>query len=73
MLQSQWDTERKQLLGKNTVLQDAANRLNIELGAARGETKRALENGRQEVSKEARARNNVQKVSEPGRTSNMKF
>lgn len=63
MMRSQWDTERKQLLGKNAVLQDAANRLNVELGEAKVETRRVLENGRQEIGEEARARTNVQKVS----------
>ncbi|KAF8527286.1 hypothetical protein JB92DRAFT_2698552 [Gautieria morchelliformis] len=55
-LRLQWESEQKQIVGQNVVLQDAANRLNAELGAVRGEAKQALENGRQEISEEARAR-----------------
>jgi hypothetical protein len=61
-LRSQWDIERRRLLGEKAVLQDAASRLNVELGAVRDEARRALGNGHDE----ARARTNVEKVSELG-------
>ena len=64
-LRSEWDIERKRLLGEKAVLQDAANRLNVELGAVRNEAKHALENGHGR-SNEARAHANVEKVSELG-------
>jgi hypothetical protein len=62
-LRSQWDGERNQLLGEKAVLQDAANRLNMQLGAAKGEARQALESGRQDVNEEAKARTNVETVS----------
>jgi hypothetical protein len=61
-LRLQWESEQNQLVGQNVVLQDAATHLNAQLGAVRGEAKQALENGRQEVSDEARARTSVQRV-----------
>lgn len=62
-LRSQWETERKELVNEKAVLQDAANRLNVELGAVRDEAKQALKNGHQELSDEARARNTIENVS----------
>lgn len=41
-----WDNEKRQLLGEKAVLQDAANRMNMEVRSAKDEAKRATEAGR---------------------------
>ncbi|KIJ55564.1 hypothetical protein M422DRAFT_151101 [Sphaerobolus stellatus SS14] len=50
-LRSQWDTERRHLLGEKAVLQDATKRLNKELNATKSEAKRVLDDGRRELTK----------------------
>ncbi|KAF8586444.1 hypothetical protein K439DRAFT_1631700 [Ramaria rubella] len=59
-LRLQWNNERNKLIGERAVLQDAASRLNKELGTAKSEAKRALENGQQENEEGAKARANIQ-------------
>jgi len=54
-LRSQWQGERKQLLGEKAVLQDATKRLNEQLNAAKSEAKHAAE--------EAGAKASVETVS----------
>ena len=45
--------EKKQLLGRNAALQDAANKLNAEVMSARDEVKRVVERERSGLQKKA--------------------
>lgn len=42
-MKKQWQDEKRQLLGEKAVLQDAANRMNIEVRNAKDEARRAAE------------------------------
>lgn len=41
-LKHEWDDDKRRLLGEKAILQDAAHRLNAEIGAARKEVKEAM-------------------------------
>ncbi|OAX40162.1 hypothetical protein K503DRAFT_738032 [Rhizopogon vinicolor AM-OR11-026] len=45
-MKQRWEDEKRQLLGEKAVLQDAANRMNMEVRNAKDEAKRAAEGGR---------------------------
>ncbi|KAH7922630.1 hypothetical protein BV22DRAFT_645250 [Leucogyrophana mollusca] len=42
-MKKQWDDEKRQLLGEKAVLQDAANRMNLEVRNAKDEVKKIVE------------------------------
>lgn len=42
-MKKQWQDERRQLLGEKAVLQDTANRMNIEVRNAKQEVRKAIE------------------------------
>ena len=42
-MKNQWQDEKRQLLGEKAVLQDAANRMNIEVRNAKQEARKAVE------------------------------
>jgi predicted nucleic acid-binding Zn-ribbon protein len=44
-MKKEWEDERQNLIGEKAVLQDAANRLNMQVRAAREEAKQATESG----------------------------
>ncbi|KAM6497248.1 hypothetical protein JOM56_007721 [Amanita muscaria] len=52
-LKKQWEDERRQLVGENVALQDAADRLNAKIRNAQEEARRAYESGR--VGEKAKA------------------
>lgn len=43
IMKKQWQDEKRQLLGEKAVLQDAANRMNIEVRNAKQEARKAVE------------------------------
>lgn len=43
IMRKQWQDEKRQLLGEKAVLQDAANRMNIEVRNAKQEVRKAIE------------------------------
>ena len=43
IMKKQWQDEKRQLLGEKGVLQDAANRMNIEVRSAKQEARKAVE------------------------------
>lgn len=45
-LKKDWEQERQALLGEKAVLQDATNRLNVQVQTARDEIKKAVESER---------------------------
>jgi hypothetical protein len=45
-MKTQWEEEKRRLLGEKAVLQDTAKRLNLEIHTANHEVKRAAENER---------------------------
>jgi hypothetical protein len=45
-MKQRWEDEKRLLLGEKAVLQDAANRMNMEVRSAKDEAKRAAEVGR---------------------------
>lgn len=45
-MKRQWDDEKKELLGENAVLQDAAHRLNTEIRDTKKELKRLTDTGK---------------------------
>ena len=58
-MKRQWDDEKRELLGENAVLQDAAHRLNTEIRDTKKELKRLADTGK--AGEHARA--SVQEVS----------
>jgi hypothetical protein len=54
-MKTQWEEEKRRLLGEKAVLQDAAKRLNLEIHTAKHEVKRAAETER--VNERLRAGN----------------
>ena len=62
-MKQQWDDEKKELLGENAVLQDAAHRLNTEIRDTKKELKRLADTGK--AGEHARA--SVQEVGSPCR------
>ena len=58
-LKVQWEGDREQLLGQKAVLQDAANRLNMDLEAKKSEAEQALQSGRQHASLETVSEANI--------------
>lgn len=52
-MKKQWQDEERQLLGEKAVLQDAANRMNIEVRNAKQEARKAVEAERE--SRKSRA------------------
>lgn len=57
-LKTQWEEEKKKLLGEKAVLEDAANRLNGQVKSSKDEVRKIAESNR--VSEKSRA--NVQSV-----------
>jgi hypothetical protein len=45
-MKQRWENEKRQLLGEKAVLQDAANRMNMEVRSAKDEANRAAEASR---------------------------
>lgn len=43
VMRKQWQDEKRQLMGEKAVLQDAANRMNIEVRNAKQEVRKAIE------------------------------
>jgi predicted nucleic acid-binding Zn-ribbon protein len=44
-MKKEWEDERRKLVGENAVLQNAANRLNVQVRAAREEVRKVAESG----------------------------
>lgn len=45
-MKKEWDDERRQLVGEKAVLQDAANRLNVQVRSAKEEVRKVAESER---------------------------
>ncbi|KAG9313115.1 hypothetical protein JVU11DRAFT_6565 [Chiua virens] len=63
-MKKQWKDEKRQLLGEKAVLQDAANRMNIEVRNAKQEVKKALEAERESRRSRADTQGEAEKAKE---------